>query len=244
MLYRFGYLLCFVIAPSYEDDLFRAEDSADTYRDGTYGYSLCRTEQIAGVSAGVVVQQHQTRLAVELRTGFVEGDVAATTDTQQHQVYTSQLLDRALISRAGVDDLFLGESALDSNHVGGKDTHLRDELLLELTEATCIFLRQRIVLISHYQHYVAEAQSAFVQTYELGEDILHRTTGHHAQNELLAFLLTLRDQIGDVCRYGTCTFFACFVNTCLHFLHPAHAGQLEDIIGFVQFSRYPTQRDL
>ena len=140
--------------------------------------------------------------------------------------------------------MLFGQCAGDCNHVSRKNTYLRNQLFLQLTETTCILLWQRIILISYHQHNVTETQSLAVQTHQFGKDILHRTTGHHAQNELLTFLLTLVNQFGDVLCHGGSTFLACLVDTGLDFLHAAYAREFEDIIGFVQFSRYPTERDL
>ena len=241
---RLSHLYRLMVAPSHHDNLFRTEDCTDADRYGTHRHGLCVAEQLARIGAGVVVQQHQTCLAVELCTGFVERDVPTAAYAQQHQVNAAQLLDRALVSGTGFDDLLLGQRSRDSNHVGRQDAYLRYQLFFQLTETARIFLRQRVVLVTYHQHYVAETQSLLVQTDQFGDDVLHRTAGHHAQHELLAFLLALFDQLGDVLCHGYCTFLAGLVNTCLHFLHAAYAREFEDIIGFVQFLRYPTERDL
>jgi hypothetical protein len=76
----FTYDGCLLGAPGHQDNFACFKDGTHTHGDGFGGYILLAPKIARSITAGKVIQCHQTRTRVRCRARLVKTDVAGTAD--------------------------------------------------------------------------------------------------------------------------------------------------------------------
>ena len=186
------------LAPSREENLASGQNRGHTHRNRARRNGFAAAETARHFLARSSVDEDDARRRIERRTRLVGGDVAHSTDAEQHHVDAAETLDALFVEATVLLHLVLLDGSVGRKDILAVNIDVVEESLVQLSNGTLLSVfRQREIFVGVENNDILETHALFlVQSDEFLIDGRQRSAcaqSEHAIFSLATLLLHFFD---------------------------------------------------